>query len=204
MLQPLLRFDTLDSITNALSEAVLEKRYAMLGSRPANQMEAGLYLHSDSDKADRLVIASGAFKKLFDKIYGSFLMELQEENLTDFAGVLITLKDILSSPKYAWVREKYSRQFQYIIVDEFQDTDSLQKEILDLLKTENNHIMYVGDAKQSIYRFRGAEVEVFSEARVEIISRKGDVRAPGEELPFPSRYPGVLQCLLSSYLRWLR
>ena len=176
LLQPLLRFDTLDSITNALSEAVLEKRYAMLGSRPANQMEAGLYLHSDSDKADRLVIASGAFKKLFDKIYGSFLMELQEENLTDFAGVLITLKDILSSPKYAWVREKYSRQFQYIIVDEFQDTDSLQKEILDLLKTENNHIMYVGDAKQSIYRFRGAEVEVFSEARVEIISRKGDVQ----------------------------
>ena len=176
LLKPLLGFDSLDGITNALSEAVLEKRYAMLNSRPANQMEADLPLHSDPDQAERLVIASDAFKKLFDKVYGSFLMELQEENLTDFAGVLITLRDILSSPKYAWVREKYSRQFKYIIVDEFQDTDSLQKEILDLLKTEDNHIIYVGDAKQSIYRFRGAEVEVFSEARAEIIARKGDVQ----------------------------
>ena len=176
LLKPLLEFDSLDSITNALSEAVLEKRYAMLSSRPANKMEAGLPLHSDSDLADRLVIASDTFKKLFDKVYGSFLEELQEENLTDFAGVLITLKDILSSPKYSWVREKYSKQFRYIIVDEFQDTDSLQKEILDLLKTKDNHIIYVGDAKQSIYRFRGAEVEIFSEARAEIISRNGNVQ----------------------------
>ena len=176
LLEPLLEFYTLDGITDALSKAVLEKRYAMQSSRPANKIEAGLVLHSDPDQAESLVMASDAFKKLFDKVYGSFLEELQEENLTDFAGVLITLKDILSSSKYKWVREKYSRQFQYIIVDEFQDTDSLQKEILDLLKTDNNRIIYVGDAKQSIYRFRGAEVEVFSEARANIISRKGDVQ----------------------------
>lgn len=176
LLKPLLEFYTLDGITDVLTKAVLQKRHAMLSSRSANLTEAGLALHSDSDQAERLMMASDAFKKLFNEVYGSFLEELQEENLTDFAGVLITLKDVLSSPKYAWVREKYSRQFQYIIVDEFQDTDSLQKDILDLLKTENNHIIYVGDAKQSIYRFRGAEVEVFSEARSEIISRNGDVQ----------------------------
>jgi ATP-dependent helicase/nuclease subunit A len=176
LLEPLLEFYTLDGITDALSKAVLEKRYAMQSSRPANKIEAGLVLHSDPDQAERLMMASDAFKKLFDKVYGSFLEELQEENLTDFAGVLITLKDVLSSSKYKWVREKYNRQFKYLIVDEFQDTDSLQKEILDLLKTEENHIIYVGDAKQSIYRFRGAEVEVFSEARADIISRKGDVK----------------------------
>ena len=176
LLEPLLEFYTLDGITDALSKAVLEKRYAMQSSRPANKIEAGLVLHSDPDQAERLMMASDAFKKLFDKVYGSFLEELQEENLTDFAGVLITLKDILSSSKFTWVQEKYSRQFKYLIVDEFQDTDSLQKEILDLLKTEDNHIIYVGDAKQSIYRFRGAEVEVFSVARADIISRKGDVQ----------------------------
>ena len=174
LLEPLLEFYTLDGITDALSKAVLEKRYAMQSSRPANKIEVGLVLHSDPDQTERLMMASDAFKKLFDKVYGSFLEELQEENLTDFAGVLMTLKDILSSPKYTWVREKYSRQFQYIIVDEFQDTDSLQKEILDQLKNDNNRIIYVGDAKQSIYRFRGAEVEVFSKARADIISRNGD------------------------------
>jgi ATP-dependent exoDNAse (exonuclease V) beta subunit len=176
LLVPLLQFYTLDGITDALSKAVLEKRYAMQSSRPANKIEAGLVLHSDPDQAESLVMASDAFKKLFDRVYRSFLEELQEENLTDFAGVLITLKDILSSPKYKWVREKYSRQFQYLIVDEFQDTDSLQKDVLDLLKAEENLIIYVGDAKQSIYRFRGAEVEVFSEARSEIISMGGDVQ----------------------------
>ena len=175
LLKPLLEFYTLDGITDALLNAVLEKRYAMLSSRSASQMEAGLALHSDPEQAERLVIASDAFKKLFDKVYGSFLEELKEENLTDFAGVLITLKDILSSPRYAWVREKYSRQFRHIIIDEFQDTDSLQKEILDLLKAEGNRIIIVGDAKQSIYRFRGAEVEIFSEARAGILSRNGDV-----------------------------
>ncbi|MEI6103332.1 MAG: UvrD-helicase domain-containing protein [Methanothrix sp.] len=176
LLRPLLEFYTLDGITDALSEAVLEKRYAMLNCRPANKAEANLALHSDPDQAERLVMASDAFKKLFDMVYGSFLEGLQEENLTDFTGVLITLKDILSSAKFAWVREKYREQFSYIIVDEFQDTDSLQKEILDLLKTDNNHFIYVGDAKQSIYRFRGAEVEVFSQARAQIIARKGDVQ----------------------------
>ena len=176
LLRPLLEFYTLDGITDALSEAVLEKRYAMLSCRSANKAEANLALHSDPDQAERLVMASDAFKKLFDMVYESFLEGLQEENLTDFTGVLITLKDILSSVKFAWVREKYSKQFSYIIVDEFQDTDSLQKEILDLLKTDNNHFIYVGDAKQSIYRFRGAEVEVFSQARAQIIARKGDVQ----------------------------
>jgi hypothetical protein len=163
-------------------------------------MEAGLYLHSDSDKADRLVIASGAFKKLFDKIYGSFLMELQKENLTDFAGVLITSRIFLSSPKYAGFARSTAGSSSTFIVDEFQDTDSLPKVILDLLKTENNHNMYVGDAKQSIYWFRGAEVE--SSQRPEWRSSQGkEMFSTWEELPFPSRYPGVLQCpfiLLSS------
>ncbi|MDD3564057.1 MAG: UvrD-helicase domain-containing protein [Methanothrix sp.] len=174
LLEELLEFYTLDGITDALSKEALKKKYAMLSSRPASMVEAGLALHSDPEVSERLMLASNTFKKLFDEVYGSFLVELREENITDFTGVLITLKDILSSPKYEWIREKYSKQFRYIIVDEFQDTDSLQKEILDLLKTEENRTIYVGDAKQSIYGFRGAEVEVFSAARAEIISRKGE------------------------------
>jgi len=176
VLEELLVFYTLDEIADALSKEALKKKYAMLSSRPASQVEAGLALHSDPEVSERLMIASTAFKKLFDVVYASFLIELNEDNITDFAGVLITLKDILSSPRYAWVREKYSKQFRYIIVDEFQDTDYLQKDILDLLKTDDNYITYVGDAKQSIYRFRGAEVVVFNKARTEIASRTEDLQ----------------------------
>lgn len=175
LLKPMLGLFTIDGISEVISRAVLEKRYAMMMSRPTNVIEAGFALHSDQAQSEELVIASNAFKRLFDEVYCSFSEEMVEENLTDFAGVLITLKDILSKPQYSWVREKYSKQFQYIIVDEFQDTDSLQKEILELLRSEDNHFIYVGDAKQSIFRFRGAEVEVITETRKEVESRNGDV-----------------------------
>ena len=144
LLEPLLGLYTIDGISDIISMAVLEKRYAMMKSRPASQNEASLALHSDPAQAEKLALASSAFKRLFDEVYRSFSDEVEEDNLTDFAGVLITLKDILSSPKYAWIREKYSRQFRYIIVDEFQDTDSLQKDILDLLRSEGNPLHLCG------------------------------------------------------------
>lgn len=176
LIEPLIRHLTLDDLSHALSRAVKEKRYAMMMSRPAGNMEAGQPLHADPAVAGALVLASHAFKKLFEEVYRSFLEEMQEENLIDFAGVLVTLRDLLSSPENAWIKERYSRQFRYMIVDEFQDTDSLQKEVLDLLRGEHSHIIYVGDAKQSIYRFRGAEVEVFSQAREEVRCKHGEVR----------------------------
>lgn len=176
LLRPILKLLSLDEIKDALFRAIMEKRYAMVRSRPAGHVEAGLSLHSDSSTAEELALASSAFKELFEEVYASLQEELLEERITDFSGALMTLKDILSSPEHSWVREKYCHQFKYIIVDEFQDTDSLQKEILDLLMGEDNHIIYVGDAKQSIYRFRGAEVEVFSEASKEVRSRGGEVQ----------------------------
>ncbi|NYT08437.1 MAG: UvrD-helicase domain-containing protein [Methanosarcinales archaeon] len=176
LIEPLIQHLTLDDLSLALKKAVKEKRYAMMRSKPAGNAEGGLPLHVDPVVAGAMVLASDALKKLFEKVYRSFLEEMQEENLTDFAGVIVALKDLLSSPDHAWIKERYSRQFKHIIVDEFQDTDSLQKEVMDLLRGEHSHIIYVGDAKQSIYRFRGAEVEVFSQAREEVRSVKGEVR----------------------------
>lgn len=175
LLKPLLGLDTIDNISKIVSRAVLGKRYSMMKSRSASVNEAGLALHSDPSQAEKLVQASNAFMQLFDEVYRSFSEEMEEESLTDFSGVLIKLRNILSSDEHAWIREKYSKQFRHIIVDEFQDTDSLQKEIFDLLRSDDNHVIYVGDAKQSIFRFRGAEVEVVSEARNEVESRSGTV-----------------------------
>lgn len=190
LLRPILKFLSLDEIEDALFRAIMENRSAMIQSVPAGQVEAGLPLHSDLSTAEELSLASSAFKKLFEVIYVSLQEELLEEKITDFLGITMALKDVLSSSQHSWVRERYSRQFRYIIVDEFQDTDSLQKEILDLLRGEDSHIIYVGDAKQSIYRFRGAEVEVFSEASEEVRLRGGEVLHLGKNY---RSHPDILE-----------
>ena len=76
----------------------------------------------------------------------------------DFKGVLEKTLEILEIEE---IRKKYTERFKYIIVDEFQDTNYLQKELFDKLHCDNNYIFYVGDRKQSIYRFRGSDVSVF-------------------------------------------
>jgi ATP-dependent helicase/nuclease subunit A len=68
------------------------------------------------------------------------------------------------------VRERYARRFRAILVDEFQDTDRIQADVVRLLAAGSPSplVFLVGDEKQSIYRFRGADVSVFHEMREEL------------------------------------
>ncbi|MGM9569175.1 MAG: UvrD-helicase domain-containing protein, partial [Phascolarctobacterium sp.] len=74
----------------------------------------------------------------------------------------------------AEVRHKYQERYRYIMVDEFQDTNDRQRQLIYLLcgddaeKLEGQKLFVVGDPKQSIYRFRGADVSVFARVRREI------------------------------------
>ena len=61
------------------------------------------------------------------------------------------------------MREHYRRRFVHVLVDEYQDTNPLQNELLDLIA--NGNLFTVGDARQSIYGFRNADVRVFRERR---------------------------------------
>ncbi len=78
------------------------------------------------------------------------------------------------------VRHKYQEKFRYIMVDEFQDTNDRQKQIIYLLcgddadKLHGRKLFVVGDPKQSIYRFRGADVSVFAEVRKAIEELGGE------------------------------
>lgn len=79
------------------------------------------------------------------------------------------------------VRRKYHERFRYIMVDEFQDTNERQRQLIYLLcgdsmtELEGSKLFIVGDAKQSIYRFRGAEVRVFAEVQRELAKRGGSL-----------------------------
>lgn len=88
------------------------------------------------------------------KIYKEYK---KSANILDYDDLLEYLRDYLTiNPEF---REKLQDKYKYIMVDEFQDTNIIQKEIIDLLAEKNQNIMVVGDDTQSIYSFRGAHFE---------------------------------------------
>lgn len=81
----------------------------------------------------------------------------REANLMDFDDLLYNWRELLL--KYPDVRMDYGRRFEHILVDEYQDTNLIQAEIVDLLASGHRNLMVVGDDSQSIYSFRGANFE---------------------------------------------
>ena len=75
-------------------------------------------------------------------------------NVMDFDDLLVLWLRLLKD--HADVREQYQRRFQFILVDEYQDTNKLQGELIDVLGARHQNVMVVGDDSQSIYSWRGA------------------------------------------------
>ena len=81
---------------------------------------------------------------------------LHDNNALDFDDLLIkTVRLLRDVPE---VREKYNNKFRYILVDEYQDTNSLQFALIRLLTEKQQNICVVGDEDQSIYKWRGADI----------------------------------------------
>lgn len=90
------------------------------------------------------------------KAYKSYDEIKVKEGLMDFGDLIVkTLKLFRDRPN---ILKEYQKQFKYLLVDEFQDTNFAQNEITKLLAGKNGNINVVGDDDQSIYRFRGAAV----------------------------------------------
>ncbi len=90
----------------------------------------------------------------------------------DFIDLLVKARDALRDREP--VRRHFRERFRTLIIDEFQDTDPLQVQVADLLAgDEPGRLVVVGDAKQSIYRFRRAEVALFRKAAAEARARPG-------------------------------
>ena len=78
-------------------------------------------------------------------------------NTMDFDDLLVLWLKLLQ--EHADVREHYQRRFQFVLVDEYQDTNRLQSDLIDLLAARHGNLMVVGDDAQSIYAWRGANYE---------------------------------------------
>lgn len=88
------------------------------------------------------------------EIHKAYVQYKRQNSLLDYDDLLLYLKVLLSSND--GIRKKISNQYKYIMIDEYQDTNTLQADIVKLLASEHNNVMAVGDDSQSIYSFRGA------------------------------------------------
>ena len=104
-----------------------------------------VYLQSADPKTERVA-----------QIYAEYKKELAKANALDFDDLLLeTVRLLKAAPE---VCEYYNRRFQYILVDEYQDTNRPQYELMRLLAGTRHNICAVGDEDQSIYSWRGADI----------------------------------------------
>ena len=100
-------------------------------------------------------IARGNFQETVARVYLGYQKLLLQNEALDFDDLL--MKTVNLFKRYPEVLGKYQQQYQYILVDEYQDTNRAQYELTKMLSARFRNICIVGDASQSIYRWRGAD-----------------------------------------------
>lgn len=88
------------------------------------------------------------------EVHKAYVGYKRENSVLDYDDLLLYVKLLLENNE--GLRKKLSNQYQYIMVDEYQDTNTLQADVIKLLASKHSNIMAVGDDAQSIYSFRGA------------------------------------------------
>ena len=99
------------------------------------------------------------YEKTILPVYKIYQQKLVELNACDFGDLILHSVKILE--KNVDIREIYTKNFKYILVDEYQDTNYIQSKWLNLLAERNRNLCCVGDDDQSIYSWRGAEIKNF-------------------------------------------
>ncbi len=90
-------------------------------------------------------------------IFKSYAEGLLSSNAMDFDDLIARVVELFTG--HARVKERYARQFQYVLVDEFQDTNTIQMLMIDAFASQHRNLFVVGDDDQAIYGWRGATVE---------------------------------------------
>jgi len=104
-----------------------------------------LYLNSADPKTEKVA-----------HLYEEYRKELRKANALDFDDLLLEAVRLLKSAPH--VREYYNKRFQYLLIDEYQDTNRPQYELMRMLAGERHNVCAVGDEDQSIYSWRGADI----------------------------------------------
>ena len=100
--------------------------------------------------------AESFFEVKVAEIYSSYEKKLILANSMDFDDLLIKTVELLQTNDQ--ILHYWSNKFQFVMVDEYQDTNYVQYKLVELLSSNNQNVCVVGDSDQSIYAFRGADI----------------------------------------------
>lgn len=101
--------------------------------------------------------AMDAVEELQADVYARYCRELKKCNAFDFDDLITRVVELFTvNPR---IKERYARQFKYVLVDEFQDTNTIQMVMIDMLASMHGNLFVVGDEDQAIYGWRGAAIE---------------------------------------------
>lgn len=114
-----------------------------------------------------------ALINIFKKVLSAYENKKSEIGVLDFEDILLKTKTLIENKA---IRKSLSGKYKYLLVDEYQDTNEIQYEIFLPLVDElkNGNFFIVGDEKQGIYRFRDAELQVFSKTKLDIQAVHGE------------------------------
>ncbi|KAB2647757.1 MAG: AAA family ATPase [Verrucomicrobia bacterium] len=165
------REDAKHLISTCISEADIEIKATRFPKAEVCGDIFSLAVNKQKSIAEILGTEYGYFDTLapqIEDVWKRYVARKLATNAMDFDDLLVLWLKLLQ--ENADVRELYQRRFQFILVDEYQDTNKLQSDLIDLLAERTKNVMVVGDDAQSIYAWRGANFQNI--------------------LRFPERYPG--------------
>lgn len=150
-------YDTQDSL-DAIKEAMKNANISTKDFKPTS------VLNSISQAKNQLIseleylnLARGYFQETVSKIYPLYQRILKENNAFDFDDLILKTVEVFQ--KNPEILKKYQKRFEYILVDEYQDTNQAQYILTKMLSSLWQNICVVGDFSQSIYSFRGANFQ---------------------------------------------
>ena len=136
-----------------------EKQYKPSTVHNRISMAKNHLISAEAYALDRSALQRDSESKLpaISAIYSAYAARLQQSNAMDFDDLL--MNTYLLFHEHDDIRRKYAERFQYVLVDEYQDTNYAQQAIILQLVKEHQRVCVVGDDAQSIYAFRGANID---------------------------------------------
>ncbi len=149
-------YDQADSVR--LTNAILRSRNIDTKKMPPRSVHAAIStakneMLSVAQYTDR---ANNVFERRIGDVYGEYQQRLQQSGAMDFDDLLVNTVELFRNQPDVLAR--YQQRFEHILVDEFQDTNRVQNELVITLGQQHRNVFAVGDADQSVYRFRGADM----------------------------------------------
>src|SRR5215207_4058461 len=150
--------DARDLLNLCIEDAAIDTKKKRFPKAEIVQSIISYATNTDMDLADVIARQYPYFELLtaqIKRVDFIYQQRKRERNVMDYDDLLLNVKKLLVEKSE--IADLYAEQFEHILVDEYQDTNRLQAEIIDLLAVKHRNVMVVGDDAQSIFAWRGAE-----------------------------------------------